>query len=81
MQSPTPSFQRRCAAAGARSVIAAPVMQAGRFLGALELLNPLDGQPFTESDANAVMYIAEQFADFVAARGVVTDPDRITARR
>ncbi len=64
---------------GARSVIVAPVMVAGRFLGAIELVNPIDGQPFTESDGNAVMYIAEQFAEFVAARGIVTDPERITA--
>jgi hypothetical protein len=66
---------------GARSVIIAPVMQAGRFLGAIELLNPLDREPFTDLDGNAVMYIAEQFAEFVAARGVVTDPDRVTAKR
>jgi len=75
------TLDRYVAVGGARSVIVAPAMQAGRFLGAIELLNPLDGQPFTESDGNAVLYIAEQFAEFVAARGVVTDPDRIAARR
>jgi GAF domain-containing protein len=74
------ALDRYVAMGGARSVIVAPVMQAGRFLGAIELLNPLDGQPFTESDGNAVMYIAEQFAEFVAARGVVTDPERIGKR-
>jgi GAF domain-containing protein len=66
---------------GARSLIIAPVMDSGRFLGAIELVNPLDGQPFTESDGNAVTYIAEQFAEFVANRGVVTDPERIGARQ
>ena len=66
---------------GARSLIVAPVMKSGRFLGAIELVNPLDGQPFTESDGNAVTYIAEQFAEFVADRGVVTDPERIGAQR
>jgi len=64
---------------GARSLIVAPVMLAGRFLGAIELVNPLDGQPFTESDGNAITYMAEQFAEFVAARGVITDPERIAA--
>jgi GAF domain-containing protein len=64
---------------GARSLIVAPVMLAGRFLGAIELINPADGQPFTESDGNAITYMAEQFAEFVAARGVVTDPERIAA--
>lgn len=66
---------------GARSVIVAPVMQAGRFLGAIELVNPLDGHPFTPTDGNAVAYIADQFAEFVASRGVVTDEERIAARR
>jgi GAF domain len=75
------TIERYVAVGGVRSVIVAPAMQSGRFLGAIELLNPLDGQPFTDSDGNAVLYIAEQFAEFVAARGVVTDPERIAARR
>ncbi len=66
---------------GAESLLIAPVMQAGRFLGAIELVNPLDGQPFTESEGNALTYIAEQFAEFVATRGVVTDPERISVIR
>jgi GAF domain len=72
------SLDRYVALGGARSLMVAPVMQAGRFLGAIELLNPLDGQPYTEAEGNALMYIADQFAVFVAARGVVTDPARIT---
>jgi hypothetical protein len=80
-QSEARGLDRYLAIGGARSVIVAPVMQAGRFLGAIELLNPLDDQPFTESDGNAVTYIAEQFAEFVATRGIVTDPERIAARR
>jgi GAF domain-containing protein len=66
---------------GARSVVVAPAMQAGRFLGAIELLNPLDGKPFTDLEANALSYMAEQLAEFIAARGVVTDAERITAKR
>jgi GAF domain-containing protein len=76
----TQALDRYTALGGAHSLIIAPVMQAGRFLGAIELLNPLDGQPYTEAEGNALMYIAEQFAEFVAARGVVTDPDRIGSR-
>jgi hypothetical protein len=75
------AVDRYVAVGGAQSVVVAPAMQSGRFLGAIELLNPLDGKPFTESDGNAVAYIAEQFATFVAARGVVTDAERITAKR
>jgi GAF domain len=80
LQSEATSSERYATIGGARSLIVAPVMLSGRFLGAIELLNPIDGEPFTESDGNAVTYIAEQFAEFVASRGVVTDPERISAR-
>jgi GAF domain-containing protein len=79
-QSEAKSLDRYLALGGARSLIVAPVMQSGRFLGAIELCNPLDGHPFTEAEGNAVSYIAGQFADFLAARGVVTDPERIRGR-
>ncbi len=65
---------------GISSLVVAPVMEAGRFLGAIELANPLDGNPFTEPEGNALSYIAEQFAELVGSRGVVTDPERIGAR-
>ena len=58
---------------GAKDVLLAPVMQAGRFLGAIELADPIDGVPFSELDANAMTYMAEQYAEFVAARGVLLD--------
>ncbi len=62
---------------GARSLIAAPIMQAGRALGALEIINPLDGMPFTEDEGNAMTYIAEQFAEYLGSRGIVLDRERI----
>ncbi|WP_437279535.1 GAF domain-containing protein [Sorangium sp. So ce375] len=62
-----------------RSVICAPVELAGRYLGLLEIGNPLDGRPFSESDGNALTYIGQQFAEFVGARGVVLDPGLVTA--
>jgi hypothetical protein len=77
-QSEAATVERYAALGGARSLIVAPVMQAGRFLGALELLNPLDGQPFTDAEGNALSYIAEQLAEFVGERGIVTDADRIS---
>ena len=58
---------------GGQSIVLAPVMQAGRFLGAIELVDPNDSVPFTELDANGVTYMAEQYAEFVAARGVILD--------
>jgi GAF domain-containing protein len=73
-------LERFTAIGGAKSLVIAPVMQAGRFLGAIELVNPNDGQPFTEDEGNALTYIAEQFAEFVANVGVITDPERISTR-
>jgi len=63
-----------------RSLVCAPVEQGGRFLGLLELSNPRDGGPFQETDGHALTYIGEQFAEFLATRGVVLDPDRIGSR-
>ncbi|HEY4014745.1 MAG TPA: GAF domain-containing protein [Polyangiaceae bacterium] len=74
------ALERYAALGGVKSLVIAPVMQSGRFLGAIELLNPLDGQPYSDAEGNALMYIAEQFAEFVASRGVVTDPERISSR-
>ncbi|WP_437756724.1 GAF domain-containing protein [Sorangium sp. So ce1389] len=62
-----------------RSVVCAPVELAGRYLGLLEIGNPLDGKPFSESDGNALTYIGQQFAEFVGARGVIIEPSLVTA--
>ena len=62
---------------GARSIIIAPVLQAGRALGAIEIINPLDGMPFTDDEANAMTYIAEQYAEYLGSRGIVLDRGRI----
>jgi GAF domain-containing protein len=77
----TDALPRYAALGGARSLLVAPVVHEGRFLGAIELLNPLDGQPFNESEGNALTYIAEQFAEFISSHGIVTDPERIHQRR
>ena len=50
-----------------RSLVCAPVEHGGRFLGLLELSNPLDGRPFSEGDGHALTYIGEQFAEFLGA--------------
>jgi GAF domain-containing protein len=69
--------QRYQTLGGSRSLIIAPIMQAGRALGALEIINPLDGMPFTEDEGNAMTYIAEQYAEYLGSRGIVIDPKRI----
>ncbi|HEV8551630.1 MAG TPA: hypothetical protein VGQ57_21425 [Polyangiaceae bacterium] len=47
----------------------------GRYLGMIELGNPLGGSPFHDGEVNALEYVCEQFADFVASRPVVLDED------
>lgn len=71
--------QRYQTLGGSRSVIIAPIMQAGRALGALEIINSLDGMPFNEDEGNAMTYIAEQYAEYLSSRGIVLDPNRITS--
>jgi GAF domain-containing protein len=74
----TASSERFVLLGGPVSVIVSPVMKGGRFLGVLELMNPLDGVPFTEEEGNAIDYLSEQLGEFVATRGTQLDPDRIT---
>ena len=52
-----------------------PVNQGGRYLGAIELANPEGGGPFFESEAHALDYICEQFAEFLASRPLVLEDD------
>ncbi|HTQ41149.1 MAG TPA: GAF domain-containing protein, partial [Polyangiaceae bacterium] len=80
-QSEAAALERYALLGGARSLIVAPVLQHGRFLGAIEIMNPVDGQPFTEPEGNALSYIAEQFAEYISSHGIVTDPERISARQ
>ena len=54
-------------------------MQAGRALGAIEIINPLDGMPFTDDEGNAMTYIAEQYAEYLGSRGIVLNRERIAA--
>lgn len=64
-----------------KSSIFVPVLQGNLRLGALELINPLDQQPFTDDDANGMNYIADQFAEFLGSRGIMLDADRIRNHR
>ncbi len=59
------------------SAVVAPVSLGGRFLGLLELIDPVDGGEFTESDGYALAYIGEQFAEFLGQRGVMIEPEAI----
>ena len=58
-------------AAPQRSVMCAPVAIDGRYLGLVEVADPLDGSEFTEDDRNALTYAASSFARFLALQGIV----------
>jgi hypothetical protein len=57
------------------------VQQAGRYLGIIELANPLGGPPFHVGELNALDYICEQFADFIAQKPIVLDADAVIPRQ
>jgi GAF domain-containing protein len=57
------------------------VRQGGRYLGLIELADPPGGRAFKLGEANALEYICEQFAEFIANRPVVIDPDVVLGSR
>jgi GAF domain-containing protein len=57
-----------------------PVRQGGRYLGLLEIANPLGDTPFHQTEQNAIDYVCEQFAQFLANRPIVLDADVILRR-
>ena len=62
-----------------RSLLCVPVERHGRYLGLIELANPHDGLPYTDSDGKALTYIGEQYAEFLDKCGLVVDPDEVLA--
>jgi hypothetical protein len=63
-----------------KSLMVAPVEQSGRYLGLIELLNPVDGSVFSEGDGHALTYIGEQYAELMAVHGPLFDPDLVLER-
>lgn len=58
-----------------KSVLCAPVAIEGRYLGLLEIADPIDGSEFTEDDRNVLTYIATAFAKYLDGRGIVLGGD------
>ena len=65
----------------AKHALIAAASVGGRLYGAIELVDPPGGQPFTESQEHALAYLAEQFATFAASRGLVVREDDVRSRR
>jgi hypothetical protein len=57
-----------------------PVRQGGRYLGLVEVVNPLGGAPFHQTEQNAIDYVCEQFAQFLVNRPIVLDAEVILKR-
>lgn len=63
------------------NAVAVPVHMGGRYLGLIELADPADGGEFFENEVNALSYIAERFAEFLANRPIVLDPEVVLSNR
>jgi hypothetical protein len=63
-----------------RQALCGGVKQGGRYLGAIELINPGGGETFYESEANALDYICEQFAEFLTNRPIVLDAEVVLSK-
>jgi hypothetical protein len=74
------SVMRQAGATVDGEAVLAPIVHAGRYIGILELDGSLDHQPFGEAEGHALVYIARQYAEFVAQRGVVIDAQRVSER-
>ncbi|NUO52667.1 MAG: hypothetical protein HOV80_27790 [Polyangiaceae bacterium] len=60
-----------------QSVITTGVVASGRYLGLIEVADPIDGAPFTESDGHALTYIGQQFSEYLAQREIDLSSERI----
>jgi GAF domain-containing protein len=55
--------------------LSAGIQKDARLLGAIELANPITPEPFTPAEENALLYLCEHLADFIAQRPLVLDDD------
>jgi len=60
-----------------KSFVTIPVQAGGKNLGLIEIANPTDGGRFSEADADALSLVGEQLGDFLGAREVILDPERV----
>jgi hypothetical protein len=54
-------------------VLVCPVIVGARWLGAIELVDPLDGDPFDSVAETAVAYVAGQLEEFLTSHGVIVE--------
>jgi len=62
-----------------RSLAVAPLVYAGKTLGAIEMANPEGGGGrYATTEGAGISYIAQQLAEFLSNKGLDFDSDRIT---
>jgi hypothetical protein len=63
-----------------RAALCGGVQLNGRYLGLIEVANPLGSTPFHQSELNALDYICEQFAAFLSKKPIVLSADVVLSR-
>jgi len=63
-----------------RAALCGGVQLSGRYLGLIEIANPLGDVPFHRSELNALDYICEQFATFLSKKPIVLSADVVLPR-
>ncbi|MEO7036631.1 MAG: hypothetical protein ABI548_21975 [Polyangiaceae bacterium] len=63
-----------------RAALVGAVQQSGRYLGLIELVNPMGDAPFHAAEVNALDYICAQFAEFLSTKPLVLAADVVLAR-
>jgi hypothetical protein len=70
---PASSLGRFASLRQVKRALVSPIKLDGRYIGAIELVNPLDDEDFGFFDESAVDYLAGQCAEFVSSHGVIVD--------
>lgn len=61
-----------------KSIVCAPVEAAGRTLGLIELVNPADTSRYGNSEGNALTFLGQQFAQFLADKSAPVDRAKLS---
>ncbi|MFH1434356.1 MAG: GAF domain-containing protein, partial [Pseudomonadota bacterium] len=64
-----------------KSVLCAPIQYEGRTFGAIELLNKIGNDMFTQGEINVITYLASQLAEFIATSLPSGEPDFLEEER
>jgi len=62
-----------------KSILCAPVEAGGRYLGLIELVNPEGASRYGTSEENALTYIGQQLAEFLAGQSESVDRAKLLA--